>query len=92
MFLLYKIDLSAIIKDIEKIKDENIKTQISKKIEKVKENPYFGESKRFAIKDIYVVKVNKQRLLLFYRIDMNVDPPLIIFIKMGPHSVYDDTY
>ena len=84
----YSIDISAIEEYIEKIKDASIKEQIYKKIRKVKENPYTGESKRYKLRDFFAVKVNKQRVVILYRFSSE-DPCLIIFIDINSH---DDAY
>jgi mRNA-degrading endonuclease RelE of RelBE toxin-antitoxin system len=87
----FKLDISAIEHDINKIKDKEIKTQIKKKIEKVKENPYIGEKKEYKLKDEYAVKVNNQRIVILYHLDEK--NCIIIFDHIGPHdTVYKNTF
>jgi len=73
------------------MKDASIKNQIRKKIEKIKENPYTGEPKRFKLKGVYAVKVNHQRIVITYRIED--EECMIVFIDIGSHDeVYGKTF
>ncbi len=87
----YSIDLSAIEDYIQKVKDKNIKEQIKKKIYAVKENPYIGATKTGRIKNYRTVKVNRQKIVILYRIEE--EDCMAIFIKIGTHDeVYNKTY
>ena len=61
------VDISAIKDEIEKL-DGSIQIQVHKKIDQVKENPEKGQTKshRLAEPGLRVVKVNKQRIVMFY--------------------------
>jgi plasmid stabilization system protein ParE len=63
----YKLDVSAVKGDIDGY-DNSIREQINKKLERIMTNPYIGEHKKYGINDRYVVKVNHQRLVIFYHI------------------------
>lgn len=65
----YSIDISGIETELKKVKDTGIKDQIIKKIKKVKANPTIGEKKKYNLKDEYAVKVNHQRMVMFYHIE-----------------------
>jgi mRNA-degrading endonuclease RelE of RelBE toxin-antitoxin system len=80
----YLIDISAIKKDIDKIKDKSIQDQIRKKIVRVKDNPYIGEEKKYSLKNYRVVKVKNQRIVMIYRI--NEIDCIIIFTMIASHD------
>ncbi len=87
----YSIDASAIEDYIKKVKDKDINEQIKKKIYAVKENPYIGATKTGLIKNHRTVKVNRQKIVILYRIEE--ENCIIIFIKIGSHDeVYRKTY
>lgn len=87
----YSLDISAIEEYIRGL-DKSIREQIVKKITKVKENPFIGETKRHELKGIRAVKVNNQRIVILYKFD-NEDPCKIVFINIGTHDeVYKNTY
>lgn len=61
-------------------------------MEKVLENPFIGETKGFKLKGIRAVKVNKQKIVMLYKFDIE-DPCKIVFIDIGTHEeVYRNTY
>lgn len=85
------MDVSAIEGYIRNLKDASVKDQIRKKLKKVRENPLTGESKRFKLKGIYATKVNRQRIVILYRIVE--EDCMIVFIDIGTHEdVYGKTY
>ena len=86
------MDTTAIEPYIRGIKDASIKEQIRKKMEKVMENPLIGETKGFRLKSIRAVKVNRQKIVILYRLDKE-DPCRIVFIDIGSHEeIYKNTY
>ncbi len=88
----YSFDTSAIEPYISKIGDASIKEQVKNKLEKVQENPFIGETKSYKLKGIYAVKVNKQRIVILYKIDEE-DPCKVVFIDIGSHEdVYRRTF
>ena len=88
----YSLDVSAIERYIKTVKDNSIRNQIWKKIEKVRKNPSTGETKSYSLKGIYAVKVNNQKIVILYKIDDD-DPCKIVFIDIGAHDeVYKNTY
>ncbi|MHB1471073.1 MAG: type II toxin-antitoxin system RelE/ParE family toxin [Thermoplasmataceae archaeon] len=87
----YSLDISAIESYIQN-SDGSIKSQIIKKIKKVKRNPFLGETKSHELKGIRAVKVNNQKIVILFRLD-NEDPCRIVFIEIGTHDdVYKNTY
>lgn len=88
----YSLDVSAIERYIQNVKDNSIRNQIRKKIEKVRKNPSIGETKSYSLKGIHAVKVNNQKIVILYRIDDD-DPCKIVFIEIGAHDdVYRNTF
>ncbi|MHB1902412.1 MAG: type II toxin-antitoxin system RelE family toxin [Cuniculiplasma sp.] len=72
--------------------DKSIREQIAKKIKKVKENPYIGETKSHGLRGTRAVKVNNQKIVILYRMDSK-DPCNVVFISIGSHDeVYKNTY
>ena len=87
----YALDTSVIDDEIAKIRDKNIVCQIKKKIKKVKANPTIGESKKYKINEERVVKVNGQRIVIFYHVDE--EKCLIVFDLIDRHDqAYRSTY
>jgi mRNA-degrading endonuclease RelE of RelBE toxin-antitoxin system len=79
-------DISAIQGDIDKL-DGSIQKQVYAKIEKVKENPGIGEPKRgtMAEPNVSVVKVNNQRIVMFYRFSLE-EPCTVTFVLIKEHD------
>ncbi len=87
----YALDTSAIDSEISKIKDADIKDQIKKKLEKVKVNPEIGERKKHELVNEYVVKINRQRYVLFYHVDK--EKCMVIFDLFDRHDqAYKHTF
>ncbi len=79
----YYVDISGIETELKKVKDNGIKDQIIKKIKKVKANPTIGEKKKYNLKDEYAVKVNHQRMVIFYHIEEDC---IIVFDLFERHD------
>ncbi|MCL4320882.1 MAG: type II toxin-antitoxin system RelE/ParE family toxin [Candidatus Thermoplasmatota archaeon] len=88
----YYFDIFAIEPYISKIKDASIKEQVRKKLKKVLENPSIGETKSYNLTGIRAVKVNKQKIVILYKIDEK-DPCKVVFVDIGSHEdVYSLTF
>ncbi|WP_082180434.1 type II toxin-antitoxin system RelE/ParE family toxin [Acidiplasma sp. MBA-1] len=87
----YSIDVSAIEDYIKKVRDKNIKDQIKNKICAVKKNPYIGATKTGLIANYRAVKVNRQKIVILYKIGEKYC--IVIFINIGNHDeFYGRTY
>ena len=82
----YSLDVSAVQVYI-KNSDGSLREQIRKKLLKVKQDPMVGETKSHESAGIRAVKVNKQKIVILYKV--NQDLCQIIFICIGSH---DDCY
>lgn len=92
--MVCEADISAIEDDI-KGYDGSIREQIYKKIEKVKENPEIGETKKFGASNagMRAVKVHRQKIVMFYRQELDVDPCKVVFVLIDKHDRgYEGTY
>ena len=88
-----KADISAIEKKVNSY-EGSVKEQIYKKIEKVKENQEIGIKKKYRLNepDLWTVKVNKQRIVMVYKLEPGT-PCIVIFISIDAHDrVYKNTY
>ena len=87
----YSLDLSAIERELKKVKDNEVQKQITRKFERLIENPFIGETKKYKLKNEYVIKVHSQRIVIFYHIDQ--DNCIVLFDRIEEHDKgYNDTF
>ena len=87
----YSLDLSAIERELKKLKDSEIQKQIKRKFERLIEDPFIGETKKYKLKSEYVIKVHRQRIVVFYHIDQ--DNCIVLFDRIEEHDKgYKDTF
>ena len=87
----YTLDLSAIERELKKVKDSEIQKQIKRKFERLIEDPFIGEQKKYRLKNEYVIKIHRQRIVIFYHIDD--DNCIVLFDRIEEHDKgYKDTF
>lgn len=87
----YTLDLSAIERELKKLKDSEIQKQIKRKFERLIEDPFIGETKKYKLKNEYVIKIHRQRIVIFYHIDD--DNCIVLFDRIEEHDKgYKDTF
>lgn len=87
----YTLDLSGIKKELRKIEDKETQKQIKRKFEKLMENPFVGETKKYGLKGERVIKVHGQRIVIFYHNDEKSCS--VIFDRIEGHDKgYEDTF